>query len=123
MAKISFATAKNWAKESRENPDGPKGAFWPMLGGALAKSLLKAAADARQRDPRWFLARMRPKRFGDPSTKVDLNAKVDLTANYRHGQFEADIERILKLRKKKGGDLEPVESDEEARQDDCADRD
>jgi hypothetical protein len=44
---------------------------------------------------------------------VDLNAKVDLTATYRHGQFEADIDRILKLGKKKGGSVELPESEEE----------
>jgi hypothetical protein len=52
-AGISYSPAKAWAKESRENPTGPKGAFWPLLRGALAKAIVVAAADARKADPKW----------------------------------------------------------------------
>jgi len=39
-----------------------------------------------------------PKRFGDPTKRLELTGKVDVTAGVRQGQFEADIERILKLK-------------------------
>jgi hypothetical protein len=108
VAKISVATAKAWVRESKANPKGPKGEFWPMMRGALARALMTAADDVKRSDPRWFLSRMRPKRFGDPTKRVDLNAKVDLSASFRHGQFEADIARILKLKPRREGGPEPV---------------
>ena len=108
VAGISVTTAKAWAKESKANPSGPKGEFWPMLRAALSKSVLRAADDVRRSDPKWFLARMRPRRFGDPTKRLELNGKVDLTADYRHGQFEADIARILKLKPRKD-ELEAVD--------------
>jgi hypothetical protein len=112
-AGISYTTAKAWAKESRENPCGPKGDFGPMLRDALSKSIVTAAHQKRTTDPGWFLARMRPRRFGDPTKRLELTGKVDVTAGFRHGQFEADIERILKLKPHKEFACEPAESDEE----------
>ena len=96
-AGISPATARAWAKESSENPKGPKGEFWPMLRKALAQSITAAAADKKRSDPGWFLARMRPKRFGDPTKKIELGGKLDLSNEYRYGKFEASILKILSL--------------------------
>jgi len=116
-AGISYSTAKAWRKESRENPDGPMGDFWPMLRDALSKAIVTAAHQKRTTDPGWFLARMRPQRFGDPTKRLEFTGKVDVSATYRHGQFEADIERILKLKPRKD-ELEAVDEPTEPDDDD-----
>jgi transposase-like protein len=113
---IGATTVKAWYRESREKPDGPKGNFGPMMRAALSKSIVSAAKEKRKFDPGWFLARMRPRRFGDPAKRVELSGKLDVTAGVRQGQFEADIERILKLKPHVPGSVEvidePVETDD-----------
>jgi hypothetical protein len=42
-----------------------------MLKGSLAKSIVVSASEARRADPKWWLARMAPKRFGDPTRRID----------------------------------------------------
>ncbi len=71
--KISVATVYGWRRESRENPDGPKGNFCSLLREAQAQSILRAAEDVRHSDPKWFLSRLRPKRFGDPSKRLEVS--------------------------------------------------
>jgi len=48
---------------------------------------------------------------------VEFTGKVDVSATYRHGQFEADIERILKLKPRKD-ELEAVDEPTEPDDDD-----
>ena len=102
VAGISCSTAKAWAKESRENPNGPKGAFWPMIRGALAKSIVVAAAEARRVDPKWWLARMAPRRFGDARLRVKARVRPEL-GRPPAGQFENALRRIAGLKDSEEG--------------------
>jgi len=108
-AGVSVETARAWRRESKANPDGPKGRFYPMLREALAQSILRASDEIKRTDQRWWLSRMRPKRWGDPAKRVELSGKLDVTAGVRQGQFEADIDRILKLKPHVPGAVEVVD--------------
>lgn len=74
--RIDPATARKWRIDGRKNPRGPHGEFARLLEGALETAIVQAAAEAKRIDPKWWLARMRPKHFGDPTKKIEVDATV-----------------------------------------------
>lgn len=70
-AGISYETLRNWRKESREHPRGPKGGLYPKMRDALARRVAQATQEKKSLDPGWWLAHVRPKRWGAAATRLE----------------------------------------------------
>jgi hypothetical protein len=103
-AGIPPSTAFAWLRESKANPNGPKGDFKRLLQEALGKSIAVAAQQVKKVDPKWWLRMQRKERWAEPTAKSELKVKSDVTVNYRHSLFEESIKRIAGLTPKKEED-------------------